>query len=290
MHLIILRPRQFTNPHIPIMHRVAMVLERNRHLRLSHQARIGPHALVRRPLPPPRRPIKLPMILHHDPIEQQRQRRRPRHLPLLILNRRMENNIIRIEFTRRTARIHQRRILPIHSPRNPIRIIRILIPPNCIRIRLIRIQNLHLIIPHHKDARIAAPLTHPLHLRRRRPLHMQLKVRIFPLRKNVSSPRDRNQITLLIHRPLRRLTLRIAPILLNGLRRPIKQNLRIRRHLPRLRGNFLHARPIIIMHRPRMLRIWRRPKLIRTHSPSKNCRGHTQTSCYLHLFSSFFFI
>src|SRR5438477_9827115 len=78
----------------------------------------------------------------------------------------MEDDVIRLPFPRLPGCIHQRRVLFVDGAGLAV----------VVGVVLVRVEDLHLVALHQKNAAVAAFLTFALNYRGRRPLYVQLRV------------------------------------------------------------------------------------------------------------------
>jgi hypothetical protein len=131
--------------------------------------------LVRRTRLMRRRPGQFHIVLNQHAVVKRRYSRRLQQFSCRIKSRPVKHNRVRLPLSRRTRRIHQRRILPIHRCRRSIRI----------RLALIRIQYLHLIQIHQEHPAVSAVLILAFRRRWFHEFQVQLAIAKSLLRLNV---------------------------------------------------------------------------------------------------------
>jgi len=142
---------------------------------------------VRRPTLVRRRAREHHVILHQHAVVEDRHARRTRHLASGIETRAMKDDVVRLPFARRTARVHERRVLAENRGRLTIGI----------RDVVVRVEHLDLIPSHQKYAAVAALLTLADGGERCHPLHVQLRVAKAVARRDAAGVRHHLDIAVL---------------------------------------------------------------------------------------------
>ena len=193
------------------------------------------HACVARCFFVQRRPEDLRVVLHHDAVEDRRDRRRLNHLAALQL-RRVEDDVVGLPFTRLAHRIHQRGRLPVDTACHPIRVGQI----------VVAIEDLRLVAIHEKNTGVALLLRAALGARVGLPFQMQLTARETLLRPHIAALDD--QLAVLERPGTRRSVFAPQPV---GVR-PVEEHDRVGRRGPgrTARIDRSRARAVDVMHFP----------------------------------------
>ena len=205
---------------------------------------------ILRNLPVNSRPHFFFVIVQQHSVQENRHRSRSGQL-LAGVFRRFKSDVVTLPFARLAHRIHQRRPLPVHRPRLPIRIS---LAPE-------RVQHLNLKKTHQEYAAVPAILTDSADIRRLGPFDVQLNIAELFLRRDIAAPRHHLEVPV-SDLPCRRIgahrVCRCAQPRASPLRQifAVEQDHGVRRRLSRLcpGGHDLRMRTRRVMHMPRQTR------------------------------------